>query len=159
MLAMSLIDMPRHAIRVRSVKPRQENQKRLKQIHYFFKHPEAPQTLRYTSLSFQLTGGVEAMVSQVPKTGQPPPMMRLCKNGAKELVDSRRRKIPCSMAASDDPSLDIGAATAPLLATAMELVIRMRQLTGYPSALCRLSRKWFPNGIMGNVHASLATAP
>lgn len=39
-----------------SVKPRKENQKRLKNVQKFFKHAEAPQLLRRVSLSFQLTG-------------------------------------------------------------------------------------------------------
>ena len=88
MLTMSLIDMPRHAIQVRSVKPRQENQKRFKNVQALFKHPEAPQTFRTKSLTFQLTGGVEAMVSQVPNTVQPPPMVRLSRNEAAECVDT-----------------------------------------------------------------------
>ena len=69
MLTMELIGMPSHAFQVRSVKPRKENQKRLRNVKAFFEHTEAPQTLRRTSLAFQLTGGVEAMVSEIPAAG------------------------------------------------------------------------------------------
>ena len=59
MLTMSLIDMPKHAFKVRTMKPRKENQKRLRAVEGFFQHAEAAQTLRRTCLAFQLTGGVD----------------------------------------------------------------------------------------------------
>ena len=98
MLAMELIGMPSHAFQVRSAKPRKENQKHLGNFKAFFNHTEAPRTLRRTSLTFQLTGGVEAMVSEVPAAGKPLPMVRLCKNEAKLLVQDRLRTILRSMA-------------------------------------------------------------
>ena len=86
MLTMLLIGMPAHALKVRGVKPRKENQKRLGNVLLFFKHPEAPQALRRISLTFQLTGGVEAMVSEmqaircvIPAAGKTPPLVRLCR--------------------------------------------------------------------------------
>ena len=59
MLTMHMIGLVKHAFQVRKVKPRKENQKRLKNVHDFFRHPEAGQTLRRTSLALQLTSRVE----------------------------------------------------------------------------------------------------
>ena len=151
--------MSSHAFQVRSVKPRKENQKRLRNAKAFFNHAEAPPTLRRTSLTFQLTGGVEAMISEVPVEGKPPPLVRLCRNEATLLVEDRLRKILSGMAASSDPVLDVGAAASSLVAVAMELAIRMRQFAAYPAALCRMSKKWFPYGVLSNVHSFLATDP
>ena len=100
MLTMVLLGVPSHAFKLRKVKPRKESQKRLKNVHAFFKHAEADQLLRRTSLSFQLTGGVEALVSTLPKAGEPPPMVRLCRNEATTLVQDRLRKILVGIAAS-----------------------------------------------------------
>ena len=157
MLTMELIGMPSHAFQVRSVVPRKENQKRLKNVVHFYGHGEASQLLRRTNLTFQLTGGVEALVSEVPKPGQPPPMVRLCQHAATHIVEDRLQRVLGCMADSDDPSLDIGAATNTLLALSMELVIRMRLFTGYPAALCRMSEKWFGKDSLANVSVFLAT--
>ena len=156
MLTMELIGMP--PFKVRSVKPRKQNQKRLRNVNKCFNHSEAPQMLRRTSLCFQLTGGVEAMVSEVPAPGKPPPLVRLCNNEATKLVEARLRTLLGSMAASD-PSLDVGAASSSLLAVAVELELRMRQFSEYPALLCRMSKKWFPCGALSSVHAFLCTSP
>ena len=157
MLTMEMTGMVPHVVRVRKVKPRKESQKRMTSVQNFFKHAEAAQTLRRTAISFQLTAGVEALVSEVPKEGQPPPIVRLCKNAAVNIAEDRLRRIVGSMATSDDPDLDIGAATGVLLAVSMELIIRMRRFKEYPFALCLLSNKYFPVEETTHIHLFLHT--
>ena len=94
------------------------------------------------------------MVSAVPAEGQQPPLVRLVRNEATLLVEERLRTILGSVAA--DPVLDVGAATGALLHTAMELDVRNRQFQEYPALLCKLSRKWFPSGVLAAAHAFLA---
>ena len=136
MLTMVLLGVPSHAFKLQKAKPRKESQKRLKNVHSFFKHAEADQLLRRTSLPFQLTGGVEALVSSLYKAGEPPPMVRLCRNEATTLVQDRLRKMLGGIAASNDPSLDVAATVNTVLAVSMELVVRMRRFARYPAALC-----------------------
>ena len=159
MFTMGLIGAPSHVFQVRSIKPRKENQKRLRIVKAFFNHEEAPQTLRRTSLAFQLTGGVEAMVSEVPAPGKTPPVVRLCRNEATLLVQERLQRILECMAESYDPVLDCGAATGALVAVSMELVIRMQKFQDYPAALCKMSKKWFPYKAARSVLDFLAADP
>ena len=70
MTTMEMIGMVADTIKVKSVIPRKENQKRIKRIHAFFKHEDAQQTLRRASLNFQLTGGVEAMLAILTSSSQ-----------------------------------------------------------------------------------------
>ena len=141
-----------------SVNPRKENQKRLKIVKSFFKHIEAPQLLRRTSLTFQLTGGVEALVSQKPAPGEMPPLVKLCKHAATELVDDRVHRLLRSMGAGDDPALDVAAAVTTLLAVAMELEIRNRQFHNYPAKLCRMCVMWFLHGDLRAARSFLSEA-
>ena len=76
MLIMQLVDMPANALRVNGISPREENKKRLLKVHAFVEHAEARQPLRRLSLVFQLTGGVEALVSRLPRDNEPPPLIR-----------------------------------------------------------------------------------
>ena len=110
MLAMKMINMAKDAFRVRKTTPRPQNEKRMNIVQNFFKHADARYTLAQTCLTFQLTGGVEAMLSENPKEGEPPPLVRLCKNEAVMMVEHRLRRIVGSIAAGHDPDLDIGAA-------------------------------------------------
>ena len=157
MLTMSLIGMPKNAFKVRSMKPRQENQKRLKAVDSFFKHAEAPQTLRRTCLAFQLTGGVEAIVSANATTGEVPPVVRLCRGEATGCLERRCQDIFAAMATCD-PSLELAPAVSTLLCTSLDLSIRMRACVDYPVALCRMSKKWFPGTYLASAHQFLRAA-
>ena len=99
------------------------------------------------------------MASEVAAEGKTPPMVRLCKGEAIGLVEDRLRMILSSIAASDDPELEVGGATSNLLATSLELVVRFRQYSDYPAALCLMSRRWFPHGVPFNQHSFLAQNP
>ena len=62
MLTMSLIDMPKRAFKVRSIKPRQENQKRLRAVLGFFEH--APSIYRrLQALGVQIAAFVEHLAA------------------------------------------------------------------------------------------------
>ena len=66
--------------------------------------------------------------------------------------------ISSNIAASGDPSLNVGEATGVLLAVSMELVIRMRRFSEYPIAVIRMSKTWFREEgctAVDNVHAFL----
>ena len=134
MLLMALLGMPPQAFKVVSAVPREENQKRLINVQAFFRHEDAYQLLARTCLAFQLTGGVEALVSTNPAedcdASRPPPVIRLLKGEADTIVKLRLQKIIRCIAASDDPALDIGAATGVSLATAMELTVRLKRSEG-----------------------------
>lgn len=86
-------------------------------------------------------------------------MVRLCRGETATLVKERLQRIIRNIAAPDDPALDIGAATGVVLAVSMELVVRMRRFAGYPAALCRMSKRWFPATAVANVHEFLSTDP
>ena len=140
------------------MKPRAENKKRLDLAQKFFRHTSAVQLLKRSCLTFQLTGGLEAILSEVPAEGRIPPVVRLPKGEATELVNVRMHMLFKSIAASDDPDLDVGEATGVLLAVSMELVVRMRRFSEYPIAVIRMSKTWFRDEgctAVDNVHAFL----
>ena len=153
MLTMALILMPKHVFKVRPIKPRAENQKRLNAVLGFFQHPEAPGTLRRTCLAFQLTGGVEAIVSANPSTGDTPTIVRLARRETTECVEQRCRHIFAHMAG--DPVLERAPAVNVVLTTAMDLALRVQSFLGYPIALIRMSKRWFPATYLRAVHAFL----
>lgn len=155
MMTMSLIGMPRHAFKVRSIKPRAESQKRLRAVHGFFQHPDAPQTLRRACLAFQLTGGVEALVSANPSTGEAPPLVRLVREEAADCLELRLQDIFVRLVRCD-PSLDVAPAVSVLLTTAMDMFLRVRAFLDYPIALVRMSKRWFPYSYLGAIHDFLS---
>ena len=160
MLGMHLVGMERHAFQVRKIKPRPLNMKRLELVTKFFKHADAGQTLKRCCLNFRLTGGVEALLSEtLQQEDQSPLVVRLCKNAAVTVVQGRMRSIACSIAAYDDPDLDIGPATGTLVATSMELILRLARFKGYPFALCLMSNKYFPVEKLKHIHVFLNLAP
>ena len=155
---MSLLGFPQHALHMRKVKPRAENKKRLTLVQKFFRHTEAVQLLKRNCLTFQLTGGLEAILSEVPMEGRVPPVVRLCKGEAMTLVQVRLQMMFSSIAASGDPDLNAGEATGVLLAVSMELVVRVRRFSEYPIAVIRMSKTWFQDEgctAVDNVHAFL----
>ena len=157
MMTMSLIDMPKHAFKVRTIKPRKENQKRIRAVESFFKDAEAPQTLRRASMAFQLTGGVEAMVSTKPDTGDTPVVVRLLRGEAATCLEQRCANMFEAMSTCD-PSLDIVPAVNVLVTTAMDMNLRVGAFVDYPIALCRMSKKFFSHlNISTTVHDFLAT--
>ena len=154
MLTMSLINMPTHAFKIRSIKPRAENQKRLRAVLGFFQHPEAPQTLRRACLAFQLTGGVETIASLNPSTGETPVLVRLANREATDLVEKRCGDIFVQMVACD-PALELVPAVNVVLTTAMDLLLRVQAFLGYPIKLVRMSKRWFPGAYLRSVRGFL----
>ena len=150
MLTMAIIGMPQRAFQVRHSKPRAENQKRLKAVLGFFAHPEAANTLRRTCLAFQLTGEVEAMMSANPSTGETPVLVRLACGEAGACVEQRCRHIWAHM--GGDPVLEMAPAANVVLTTGMDLTLRMHLCMGYPVALVRMSKRWFPASYLRAVH-------
>jgi hypothetical protein len=152
MFVMKLIGMVKHALRVRKTKPRKENQKRINSVLNFYGHAESYQTLATGCITFQLTGGIGAVVSEVPKDREdtygdeapgeyePPPLVRLHHGAAEDISNARLQRIIASMAAGEDPWIDVGATTGVILAVSMELIIRMRRFHEYPFKLCLLSK-------------------
>ena len=158
LLTMLLIGMPPQAFVLHRTKPKEQNQKRLALVLAFCSDPGAVQLCKRNALAFQGTGGVEALVSTNPVPNEEPPIVRLCNGEADTIIRSRFRRILASIAALDDPDLDVGAATGVLLAVVMELTVRMRRFQEYPAALCRMSKRWYPESVAaGNALAFLAT--
>ena len=83
MLTIDIIGvLPQNLIKMKKIKPQEENQKRLKLVGKFFERPEAKQALRRASLVFQLTGGLEAIASSKAKAGEPPRIVAMVKGEA-----------------------------------------------------------------------------
>ena len=84
MLTMHVLGMVKEAFKVRKTIPRPQNEKRMNIVQNFFKHGDAGFTLRVTAVGFQLTGGMEAMLSENPTEREPPPIVRLCNDDGGE---------------------------------------------------------------------------
>ena len=70
---MDLVGFPCKALSLPGARGmREESRKRVQRVLAFFKHEEATQCLRRTALCFQLTGGVEALVTESKKPNEPP---------------------------------------------------------------------------------------
>ena len=156
MLTMSLIDMPKRAFKVRTIKPRQENQKRLRAVLGFFEHPDAQQTLKRTCLAFQLTGGVEAIVSAQPSQDEIPTMVRLLRGEASSCIHARLQHIFGHMLVCD-PDLDVASTVTTLLTVAMDLELRVRACIAHPIALVRMCKRFFPYSYLQEIHNFLQT--
>lgn len=89
----------------------------------------------------------------------PPLVVRLCNNAAVQVVHDRMRNIARSLAAYDDPELDIGPATGTLVATSMELILRLARFKDYPFALCLMSNIYLPVEKLNNIRAFLNVVP
>ena len=133
---------PHRLFRLMSTKPWEENKKRLSLVLGFFLHPEAPQVLRRASFVLQLSGGVEALTSTKPRTGEEPVTVFLVKGAAQVIVVTRLRRLFGAMHL--DPALEPGAAACVLLATAADLLVRFGVFALYPFKLALLCRAWFP---------------
>lgn len=142
MLTMSVIRFPENAFILKTVKPRQENQKRLRRVSQFFAHVEAPQLLRRASLVLQLVGAVEAVASSKPNDGELPLAVSLAKGDWHDLVVERLQRLIGSI--WKDPALAVGPAFSALLATAVDLILRLNVYRRYPFRMCLLCRRWFP---------------
>jgi hypothetical protein len=149
MLTMDLLGLPLNVFKLTKVKPREENQQRLKIVRDFFSDPEASQVLRRAALVFQLTGGLEAFTAAKPKEGQPPPVVAFAKGEAQNIVEQRLRRLFASM--HNDPLLQVGPATSNLLGVAADLILRFNKLLEHPFALCRLCRRWFPTTFLRSI--------
>ena len=150
MLAMSILAFPRNALRLKSVVPRALNQARLRRVLSFFANPATPQYLRRTCLTLQLTGAVTSLTGTKDKSGaQSPMVVRLLHGEAHDMVQTRLSDIIGNMC--DDPLLDAGAATGAVLATAIDLVIRMDQFRRYPCKLAAMCRRWNPHTYLTNI--------
>ena len=153
MLTMLLIGMPSHVFTLPGVNPREGNKKRLRLVHSFFSHAEAPQLLRRASLVLQLSGGVEALTardSRACRTAngngararEPPVQVSLAKGDAQAVVVNRLRRILGAM--HHDPGLELMPAINTLLATGADLIVRFEIYRQYPFRICYLCRVWFP---------------
>ena len=155
MLTMDLIGMPLEVFKLNKIKPREENQKRLKSVRNFFSDPEAKQVLRRASLVLQLTGGLEAFTAAKPKQeGEgPPPVVAFLKGEAHALVEERLQRLFGLM--SNDPLLQTGPAIGNLLGVAADLLLRFNTLLEYPFKLCRMCKRWFPEYYLHNIMSFL----
>ena len=102
------------------------------------------------------------MVSEVPKVPkdpqdkyEPTPIVRLCNDAAVDIINARLQRIMASMAAGDDPWIDVGATTGVILAVSMELIIRMRRFQEYPFKLCLLSKTHCPEKHLTHINEFL----
>ena len=91
MLTMELIGMPQVVFRLARIRPREENQRQLKNVSDFFRQEEAKQLVRRASLVLQLTGGLEASTASNPDEGQPPPILHFATGDAHSNLQFRLR--------------------------------------------------------------------
>ena len=159
MLAMHLVGFPINALSLPATvaAAREESRKRVLRVLSFFRHAEAAQCLRRTALCFQVTGGVEALVTASRKTTEPPIAVRLLRGAADEVVAHRVSRILGAMPL--DPTLDLAAATGAVLGTGADVLIRMEQFKDYPTRIVRLSRKWCPERVDESCNFFLWASP
>ena len=147
MLAMHCFGFPGAVLRFKSIKPREQNQKRVRCVLSFFAHDETPQFLRRLCLTLQLTGAVTSLTGQEDKEGLGVPMLvRLFRGEAQSLVQAQLSKIFRSMV--QDPDLQCGPAVRALFATALDLLGRFKQYQEYPYRLVLMCRRWNPDGYL-----------
>ena len=149
MLTMDIIGLPEGLLTLQKIKPKEENQKRLKKVRSFFAKPAAKQALRRASLVLQLTGGLEALTASETREGQFPKIVDLVNGAGHDIVKRRLRRLLGVM--PNDELLKLAPATSNLLATAADLINRFNRLQRYPFILCRLCRKWFPHRYMQTI--------
>ena len=158
MLTMDIIGLPQHLLKLSTMKPQEENQKRLKLLQGFFSSPEAKQALRRASLVLQLTGGVEALSSaKVKEAGDPPRIVSFVRGEAHKLVDHRLRHLLITM--HKDPLLKPAPALSVLVATSADLILRFNKLKEYPFVLCLMSKRWFRTTYLHAILAFLQEEP
>ena len=157
MFGMQLIGLPDH-FQLKAIKPRKENQKRLKFIKDFFKNKESTQIVRRCCLAFQLTGGMEATVSEIHRPDKIPPMVKLVKGEVAEEVQDRLRRL-LEIMAECDPELDLAPATSTLLAVAIDLERRLSAYVAYPYAMCGMCRKYFKQTYQKNAENFVTADP
>ncbi len=140
MLRMALLDFPDKALKVQGVVLGKDNAKRLQIIRKLFASAAGLQALRRASLCLQLTGGVEAVLAAKPCSDHPPPVVGVANGVVHELVATRLSRLLGAL--PNDPVLDLGSATGGLLATAVDLLLRLDAMRSYPLLIARLCRKW-----------------
>ena len=137
MLAMIIIGFPKNALRLITLKPRPQNQKRLRLVLGFFEDPSCPQLLRRICLTLQVTGAVTSSTGYKDNaTTATPILVRFFKSGAHNAAQTEFSHILGSM--WFDRELEAGLAVTALLATAMDLVLRLQQYREYPRRLSAL---------------------
>ena len=115
--------------------------KRLTSVCNFMQNSGTPQFLRRTSLALQLCTHVLNLCGTLADghEGAKPLLVRLAQDEVSTIVKVDLSRLLCSL--HWDPDLDKGACVAHLLATAMDLTVRFRQYTDFPtvSASCAVS--------------------
>lgn len=124
LLAMHVLKFPPNALRLRSVRPRKENQARMARVLGLFADTSSPQALRQACLCLQLTGAAQSFTAQTDKgdPSAPPMSARLSQAAGHSLVRDTLSSILVRLYM--DPALDVGAVCGSLFCTACDLLLR-----------------------------------
>ena len=150
LLRMKLLNLPEAAFTLASVKPREDNNKRMVRFWSFFKSDAGDKRIREASLCLRLTLYATNITAQKakPGDGREPTLVRLGKKTVQRRTSEQlRRLIPVLR---NDPSLDVDSALLALLTTESHICIRFAVYSRYPTALWRIVRVF---NIDGYVHA------
>ena len=109
---------------------REVAQKRITRIQKFFCKSAVGQALRRDSLVLQLTSGVEAFMSTIPKDGEIPTLVALQQGKAHDILNKRLQRLLDVMHL--DPDLNLSAATGALLGTVGDLKARLDEYLKCP---------------------------
>ena len=113
MLTLSVLQFPATGGLRTKQSAREVAQKRITRIQKFFCKSAAGQALRRDSLVLQLTSGVEAFMSTIPKDGEIPTLVALQHGKAHDILNKRLQRLLDVMHL--DPDLNLSAATGAVL--------------------------------------------
>ena len=142
MLTLSLLHFPATGGLRTKPSARELALKRITRIQKFFRKSAIGQALRRDSLVLQLTSGVEAFMSAIPKDGEIPTLVAVQQGKAHEILNERLQRLLDVMHL--DPDLNLSAATGALLGTAADLKARLDVYLLYPGKFVLMCRRWFP---------------
>ena len=143
MLTLYLLQFPATGVLRTKPSARELALKRITRIQKFFRKSASGQALRRDSLVLQLTSGVEAFMSAIPKDGEIPTLVALQQGKAHEILNKRLQRLLDVVHL--DPDLNLSAATGALLGTAADLKARLDEYLKYPGKFVLMCRRWWPN--------------
>ncbi|CAK0814231.1 unnamed protein product, partial [Prorocentrum cordatum] len=144
LLRMKLIGLPSSVFTLQTIKPRAENQTRLRKFREWYDAPATVGDLKRASLCLQLTGIATSISAQKQSGDREPTLVRLGRGEVQERVSARLGELIPLLA--QDACLDCAGALADLLRTASHVVGRFDEYQTYPTELWRLTKRYNPDG-------------
>ena len=130
-------------VKLRSANPRERSKARVAKVAAFMNDAASMQYLRRTCLALQLAEHVQSVCAQTKQDNQPL-LVRLAQGAVHNVVNDDLKRL--LLALHLDANLDVNAAVALLLGTAIELCLRFQQYRAWPYKAWMLCRLYNPQG-------------